>query len=499
MGFYKFLQDEPVSRTEERNDLNPTVIALELGEGIEELNTELIKMDVLNKAAISLDKSIELDNQIAVSGVANKGTVSYGIEALEATAIFLGVDNINFDELAAGLEDNDQEGAADKKKDFLAKVKDAARKTWNAIIEFIKKIISKVKEFFQSKAIEEGKKELAGAAKEVEKAVGAENKKPECKSKKLAETEKVAIAGLFPVYINEVGLKTSKDFADIVDYLSDKGPIEALEAYKNSLSKDTVEVVKVLKELAKGNNKEASQIKTNLSKISLDFIKNFKIVKVKQHPAKEKIIKEYEEEILEAAGMKDNKGDYEYTVIFTGDSVDKKTGDVSIKATILAKNTKQVEIFEKALETADTEAAITKAVSKMSSILVKKDVTVKTKLQVSKIAEKVEPFSAAELKDLETKLDNFKKQAKAFLDNVEKETEEIRKSVEKIAGDLKDLEGIGSSVEAFITNALNTAATVVRTGTDDTIKPVTKLLRLVIRLTKNCAEGKEDKTGNPLA
>ena len=488
-----FLEPEIKSEAKVNNDYDPVEIVYEIGEGVEELNTELIRADILTKAVLSLEKSIDLDEQIEANNLANRATVSYGIEALDITATFLGYP-VDVESIAAGIEDNDQEKPAEEKKSLLEKIKKAAKTTWKRIIEFLEEIINKVKEFFQSKAVENAENKLEKAADSVKKALNGDNKKPECKDKNKAETHKEAVARLFPGFVYANGIKSDRDFITLLECLTDIGPLEALKELVDNLDKDTLEVVKVLKEVGKSNK----EIKEKVAKIGLDYIRKFKITKFKQHKVKEELIKKFDKDIMEMVEKKLNgvKADeLEHATLFKEAKI--KDGKLELSVVVFYKNKHAESVISKALETVEDDKAVSKFLDKMKETLGYENISILTDIKLSEIAKNIEPFSAKELETVKEELANFKNKGGKYLKDIEERNNKLKEGINKVADMLKELDDKNTDkLTTFITKMIMTASDIVKTESGKVIRPITGVITAIIKLTENCAVA-EEKVKNP--
>lgn len=492
------------------NDLNPAGIIADIGAGFEELNTELIKYDVLAKAELALDKSIALDDQIAAQGVANKGTVAYGIEALEMTAIFLGAP-IDVEAIAAGTEDNDQETPKEEKKGFLTKVKEAASNAWKKIKEIVEKIINKVKQFFSGKAAEKAKEELDSAADQVEKEVGSADKKPEKCNEKMKKNSALGIVKVDPVFMANNGIKTSKDFNVFLDYVTDQGPVKTAEEFGKLLSKDYVKWIEdlgsVLDDVKKATKRptwqaavkaifttgdavsEVTKLTNVLSNEGVKFLKELKIPQIKMHPAKEKIVKEHEAEIIKAAGLKDVK-DLEYTILYTGSTIASKNKNIFIDFVIIYKDKDLIKRFENLISQTTNMQTFERAVNMLNNALGVKTGKAPTKVNVDACIKNIEPFSSKELREIgEVVSKELPSRANEIANKLDAVLNKANSDAAKLQTPLNNLGQIGTNVFNFIQSVLNYIAMISRGYATSTTGIFTQLVNAESRLSKDCVKG----------
>ena len=497
---FKFLNEEEGKlNTSVNKDIDPVAVALELGAGMEELNAELIRVDVLNKAATGLEKTIDLDNQIAANNLANRGTVSYGIEALEVTAIFLGVD-MDIDNVAAGLEDNDQEGAADKKEGFLAKIKKAATDAWDKIIAIVKKIINKVKEFFSSKAISETAEKAEKAGEKVSEKLGGDSKKPSCKEEDVKK-EKEAIVRQAPGYIYLKGMKSVDDVRNAINMYLDNETVSSLEEMEKYLSKDIITTINVVNEVVKNAESKGDEtaMYKKVEKLGEDLFNNFQPGKIKQNKLRQELAKKFEDDIIKEAGLDKDKEDLDYNIIITSESTNK--GKLALGYTIYYKNKKEFETFKEVMsEVKNVNSALKNLESLIGKIKVKSG-TATVNVSKDELLKKVEPFTGKDIIDLSKELEDMKKRGDGVFKNMEEKVNKIEKEIKKAADELKKMDKVetkngvdnsklvGSVLRNYINSLLTASSKVVK---DAAATGTTKLKVLsdnVVNLTSKCAGG----------
>ena len=446
---FKFLNDGSSSTNNLNKDIDPVISALELGAGIEELNTEAIKLDVLTKAEEALEKTIDLDNQIATHNLANRATVSYGIEALEVTAIFLGAD-INTEELAAGLEDNDQEGVAKQKEGFLEKIKNAAKNAFEKIMNLIEKIIEKVKSFFQSKNVEKVSEELEQGSEEVERTTGSPNKAPDCSDDENVIRIKKGIIEVLGITGEHIKLKSTKDFGELIDIAIDKGIKDYLKSISEMFDEKKIdEIIGIIKEANNLNttNKDANKITKELLRKMAEVVKGVKIPSAKQHPITEKIKSEFKDKVLKEAGIKGPgiKDEFEYSILLYGQSTIKNKDKVKIQLhfIVVSKNITAINNVEQ------LESIVKSNVAKgsgLASILDKisiKNVTIDVDdFSPRKYLSHIEPFSAEELRKLSKAVKEFNEQSNDFYEEVRRDFGKFRDQAHKVMKKMESLTGL---------------------------------------------------------
>ena len=447
---FKFLNDEGQLKTTVNKDIDPVVAALELGAGIEELNTEAIRLDILTKAETALERTIDLDNQIAANNLANRGTVSYGIEALEVTAIFLGVD-MDMDSVAAGLEDNDQEGAAEKKEGFLAKIKAASKAAFEKIMSIIEKIIDKIKAFFQSKNVEKVSEEIEKSSAEVEKLTGSPNKAPDCSN----DNDKVVrikedIIRTLGIFGEHIKIESTKDFGELIDLTLDKGIKDYLKSISEMVDEKKVDDIISLANEANNlnvSNKDYNKVVKKLVEDALEIVKKIKLPAAKQHPIIEKIKSEFKDEILRNAGIKGSgvKDEYEYSILFYGHNTttsnDRTT--LSLHFVVAYKNMTAIGNTEKLTEIFKSARSKGNAVGNILNNVNVRNVTVQVNdFRPRKYIDHVKPFSSEELRKLAKAVREFNEQSNDFYIDVKREFGKFRDQAHKAMKKLESITGL---------------------------------------------------------
>ena len=477
-------------------DTDPALLLLEIAEGNEELNTELFRGEFIRRADEALTKSIELDGQIMANGLASKGTVAYGIEALDITATFLGV-NYDGDTVAAGIEDDDQETPKEEKKGFLSKVRDAASHVWETIIGVINKIITKVTEFFSSKAIEQAEKELDTAADKVEKETGSEDAKPKCDEKNL-EKHAVKVAKKAPLFVKEHGIKSAKDLNELFDFILDKESAKSIQQFGKILSSDFKDYINDLNDAisnSKNGSKDEKKLKDDLKKAGLTFLHEYKINEFKQHPLKEKIIKEHEKDIIKKAKLKNVK-EVEYNILYISSDLEEKKGDksyIKLECLVVYKNISAM----KRLDKLDVKPKnISSYVNLINSIVGNETVTIKIPFKASEIAKMIEPMSSKELKQIKEDASRVKKLVKSDGDEIKKITTKAKDSVKKMETKLKALGDVGANMYTIV----NDITSAISKKTKSTISNAPGVFKNIVNAEINLATKCEGKpTGKPFS
>ena len=506
MNFLGMVNDNIGSKTDE--SLNPVALAIEIGEGTEELNAELIRSNVLMNAANALEKSIELDNQIVASGEASRGTVAYGAESLEMTANFLGVQSMDFESITAGLEDNDQEGATEKKKGFLEKIRNAAVRAWRAIVDFVNKLVKKVVAFFQSKAAEQTAEKIEKTGEEVTKAQGSGDKKPKCEDKKTADEEKEKIARKAPLFIYENGLKSVKDVDKLADAILDKRQLKSLESVKDVINNSTTNLLNSYATINSILDKDdASKVAKDVEAEIMKTANSLKLPKIEHPDYIEKIIKEHKDDIIENLKVIDIKDatkfiafkDFlkefkvNYEIIFDKAAVD-ANGNVTAKFVVIYKNEDTAKVISAVVDKinkADSDNDISetgkknilKAIDAMYGAFTSSDIDLK--INVKDITKKIEPFSGNELIELSKKVLSWKNTGKDYVGIIEKEAEKVKDSVDKAIKKIENVDGLKGYYN-LVNKLLTTFSTNVSERTKSAIELVTTIGAYIANLSKAC-------------
>ena len=492
-------------------DEDPAVLLLDIAEGNEELNTEFFRYDIISKADKALTKSIELDTQIEANGIASKGTVAYGIEALEMTAIFLGV-NYDAETVAAGIEDDDQETPKEEKKGFLAKVKDAASRVWKTIMEIVQKIINKVKDFFSSKAVEKAEKDLDEAAEKIEKETGSADTKPKC-TDKAKEGYALTIANVEPVFVKENGIKSSKDLNELFNFILDKDTFKNIELFSKILSSNFKQYVKDLSDIlaiaqkstkkssikdalqaifATGDKvSEVTRLRDSLQKASIDFIKSFEIKEFKQHPIKEKIIKDNKERILKIAKLSRIEN-LEYSMLYTGATLGKTKGKkrdyFEMNVLILYKDKgalNRIEELSKKVENVDT---VKKIIDTVGDVLGVKTVHVPIEVKASDIAKMIEPMSSKELREIRQDLGDISTHVTSTGGDIEKVIDKNTRLINSMQDDLDRIGAIGKNTYSVLNSFATAIATQARASIAGASSAFTRLVNAEIQFSNRCGD-----------
>ena len=493
-----------------RVDEDPAVLLLDIAAGNEELNTEFFRHDIISKAETALTKSIDLDTQIEANGIVSKGTVAYGIEALDMAATFLGVD-FNAEAVAAGIEDDDQESPKEEKKGFLAKVRDAASKVWQSIMEIIHKITNKVKDFFSSKAVEKAEKDLDEAAEKVEKETGSADAKPKCRENQL-ERHALAIAGVEPAFVLENGIKSSKDFNTLFDFVLDKEAFKNIQQFGKVLSKDFKQYIDDLNTIlsdarkrtkkstirdaiqaifATGDGvKETTKIRNTIQKAGVDFIKSFTIKDFKQHPLKEKLIKDNEKNIIKTAKLSTISG-LEYNILYTGASL-QRTGKgkhyIQMDTIVVYKDNSAIQRFENAANNMNNMQSFESALHILNTAVGVKIVKTPIMVKPSEFVKMVEPMSSKELREIRHDLADLPAYVTKAAEDIDSVINTSTKEVHNLQNDLNNLGTIGNSIYTVINGIATAIAAEARGSINGAPNLFTRLVNAEINFSSRCGE-----------
>ena len=508
----KFITNLDLDQTScAKNDMDPVALAFEIGQGIEELTVENIRLGALNNAAKALEASIDLDNQIAAAGAANRGTVTYGVEALEMTAIFLGA-NSNFDDIAAGLEDNDQEGAAEKKEGFLEKIKNAAIEAWNKIIKIIKDIIDKVKSFFGSKATEKVVEKAKEVSKEVTEKLGSDSKKPECDEDKV-ETEKKNIVKQAPGYIYLKGMESTDDIREAINMYLDDETVSTLEEMKNYFSKNMAASIDALSELTQEikNGKTLNSFNKELLDIGKNLVKNLQPEKLKQNKLREELAKKFETEILKDAGLYKDKNDLDYKIIISGDKLD-TNGNLELSYIIFTKNKYVYKEYEKHIDELKSYKDLANAINGLMKKITSMNGKYTTSVNETELMKKVKPITGKDIEDLADEIEKMEKRGETAFKNFESIVNELEKEINKNKDKIKQLNFVvntikpassgilttsktssggikitlGDNISAYISRLLNATSDIIKTAAQNSSTKLNSLTTNVLNLTTKC-------------
>jgi len=487
------------------NGIDPVIAVAEIGEGIEELNIELVKADILAKADKSLSKSIALDEAIAANGLANRGTVSYGIEALEMTATFLGVNNIDFDEMSAGIEDNDQEAPAEKKKGFLDKIKGAAIAAYNKIVKIIKDIIEKVKGFFGGKAIEKKSEELKEKAEKiVEKSEDEGKSAPKCDESKV-EPEKLRIARLAPGYIYLHGLSKIDDVKEAMMMYVDEETVENVKGIADYAKKGLGTAATAYKGLINSMSNTV-KLQKELLNLGKDVFENVTPKEYKQGKLKEELAKKFEKDILDNSNVDSKTEDFK--ILINGDGIN-NNNVMTISYTIIHKSKGAYGVYEKALSdikgVSDANSAFNTLVNSISFTTG----TLDTRVNEHELIKHIEPFSGKDIVDLADDFEKLGRKAGIVFNNIGQNTQEIMKETGRVINEVQNLDAtinsqhgggrqgttitIGNTLSTFIRSIVIATSAKVRTASRSGTSNLIALATAVLELTNKCTGGEPTK------
>ncbi len=493
-----------------KDDIDPAIVALEIGAGLNDLNMEMVKLEMLGRAEEALAESIDLDEQIAAQGVANKATVTYGIESLAITATFLGVD-IPVEEVAAGIEDNDQEGAASTKKGFLDKVVEGIKKVIKKIIEFVKKLVDKVKSFFESKQLENVAKKAEETAEKLEEKGVTEVKDCNLDDEDV-EKAFFKVVKEVPEYLYAGGkLESIPDVEKMVNWYVDKEVVNFYkklhEMIKNFNPKGAMgDLLKALKEAETGcNNNTEEKCKKN-SEVSKQFkdlvaktIKLAKDLDVKFTGINKFVVDELNGKAGKRLAKLEKQNGIKYKSILipgsTTITADDKNRD-EIKLRIQGTLYHIPSDIDAVAEEFENKKFSKEAVEKLLKLIkwqteaIDKEFTISTE----KLYKNVKPLSVKELMDYSKVTEFYREQASSIATDIKNISDKVKAEIEDIEEKLNTEMGkTGAGTKADIPILSNVKSIVQAVGdktstfTKDTGK-VTKAISAYAELPKVCSK-----------
>jgi len=445
-------------------------------ESVIELSYDL---QILENAYEAIEESLELDAELIAKDKYTPEVAQIGYEAFAANLKILGVDPSVLG--VAGFESADDSKKA--KEGFLAKawegIKAAAKKVWEAILKFIRKITDFVMGLFGKRA-SNGEK-LKQLLEKLEK----EGKTVLPKDAKFDEkTAKTLASHVFMVC--EVG--GSADAKGVIKFLDTQREVLAkAEATVTGMGKSLVEDLKVVTKL--DDVKSAVELKKYILN-SYKLLANNAVALPKELESyvKEIAVKQYngKDVVIQNVLLTTDNAKFSGLVLLEDqkvieDEISKTLGSVQGPEDISKVNEEVKKVFEK-IKTFNVEINFANEYGK--------------KL-IEKCEKAIKPISFDEAKQIADKLVATAKERSDKLKTINKQVEELKKNLDKALSDLtKDTSVIKATVikfilSRFINGIAKDIATGAARGTADLAK--SKVAMIVVESSKLWTKAGEEK------